>query len=93
MHWTIQYSAAGATGQQYYLTSNGTTTATLGTNVTGVGEAANTGQVATTNCTIWIKGIVVTTSNAGNITVQTERDGAGTSTVYIGSRMTVTLLA
>ncbi len=92
-HWGIQYSAGGATGSFTYTTGTNSTATSVAINVLGTPSAPNTCQAATTDIMVWVKGFVVTGGSTGNITMQAVRDGAGTTTIYIGSRMTVTLLA
>lgn len=92
-HWAITHSTALATGSITFVTGTNSTATSVAINVAGVISAPNTCQVATTDMMVWIKGIVITGANAGNITVQSQRDGAGTTTIYIGSRMTVYTLA
>jgi len=94
----IQYSAALATVSCQSIAMG--TTSSLST---GLAAAFNTAMFnvfggnfaddANTNCFCWIKGVVITGANAGNITIQALKSVTGTATVYIGSRMTVTLLA
>jgi hypothetical protein len=56
-------------------------------------SAVSFATTANINRFIHIYGIIVTGANTGNITAQIKSQGGGTETVYIGSRMTVTLLA
>ncbi len=92
----IDYSDTGAT---LAVTGLANFDASVGNYQTGSILTFNTGMfnafglVSNTDVSTWIKGVVTTGANAGNITVQVLKLVAGTATVYIGSRMTVTLLA
>jgi hypothetical protein len=90
----INYSAAGATVS---VTGSGVTTAN---NVTAFGlSALNTATtpayatVANVDRNIIMQGVLITGANTGNITIQIAKVTSGTATVYIGSRMSVALLA
>ncbi len=92
MKFSLAYSGTGS-GQFICIAS----AAVVG--VAQTYETANLGTATSTKCTAatsdytaTIKA-VVTTTGTGNITVQIQRIVGGTATCYIGSRMTVTLLA
>jgi hypothetical protein len=89
MHFSVAYSAAGATGFLNYLSGSNTGTASYSVSALGAPTAPNYGSASSTDFGIFIKGIVVTGVNTGNITVQIDNQTSGTATVYIGSRLTV----
>ena len=95
MRCGVAYSAAGATGEVMVLGSVGTVGSSLGysTNAVNTEVGFNLITVTNTDGIIWIKAVVTTGVNTGNITAQVRSVTSGTSTIYIGSRMTVTLLA
>ena len=91
---SVAYSAAGAVGA--------TILHAMGANKTaGVDDGENLGSTNATYCTIggstkgliWLKALVVTGANAGNIKIQHNKITSGTSTVYGGSVMKIKLLA
>jgi hypothetical protein len=93
IQFAIAYSAAGATGTALFQGNQSATATISQMSALATPATGGYGLVATTDFMAWIKGIVVTGANAGNITVQTLHQTSGTTTIYIGSRMTVTQLA
>jgi hypothetical protein len=89
LHFTVDYSAAGATG--FFNTLGGVANGVFagGANSLGTATTSNFASSASTDFSVWIKGIVVTGANTGNITIKIEQSISGTATVYIGSRLTV----
>jgi len=76
--------------------ANSTTAAgNIGYSVNAVNAeiAANYIQSAAADGIAWLKAIITIGANTGNITAQVRSVTSGTTTIYIGSRMTVTLLA
>jgi len=93
IQFAIAYSAAGATGTFFFAGNQTATTSVSQMSALGVANGSFYATVATTNFVALIHGIVVTGANAGNITAQTIHATSGTTTVYIGSRMSVRQLA
>lgn len=87
----IAFSAAGATGAFNSLGAVSGGASTSG-NVFGTADPIAYLNFANTTATVEIRAIVVVGANTGNITTQVLKVSAGTATVYIGSRMTVTQL-
>ena len=87
MKFALACSAAGSTGYFSIVAD----IASMAGNILG-SAGANVVSVATSDRMIYIKGIVTTVGSTGNITVQVLKNTSGTATVYIGSRMTVTVL-
>jgi hypothetical protein len=90
------FSGAGATGTVLTM-GNTSAVASSGTaaqmSALGTANGTSFGLVATTNFMIFMKGIVVTGANTGNITIQTLIQTSGTVTIYSGSVMKVRKLA
>lgn len=88
----INYSAAGAS-TSYWL-SGGTSSPTTNTNDINAFDSVSSGFATESSVTkvLLIRGLVVTTTNAGNIKLRIKKVTSGTATVYIGSRMTITPL-
>jgi hypothetical protein len=83
-----------ATGQYHCFASGAVNAAGVTYDTSAVGTAITTTRctAANTDYTVSMK-CALTTTNTGNITIQMQRFVGGTATCYIGSRMTVTLLA
>ncbi len=93
MKFTVAYSAAAATGAILYLGPAASTTFTGVTSALGTAEATALVTTATTDAIIFIKAVITTGANAGNITVQVQKVTAGTATIYVGSIMKIRKLA
>lgn len=95
--FAITHSASSATGEVLVFAASTSNSSSNTYEAIAVGTAIQTAKCSEANqdFTVWIKAFVTTApTNAGNITVQMQRLGIGqTATCYIGSRMTVTLLA
>jgi hypothetical protein len=91
--YAVAFSAAGATGHFLIHSATAVATGALQTNVLGTLETLALITTANTDYCVFIKAVVSTGANAGNITIQHARVTAGqTATCYIGSRMVVTKL-
>jgi hypothetical protein len=88
----IQFSAAGATGDFLLVAPGGGGPFSPERNGLGFSQATARWTTATTDSPCWMKTIVNVGANAGNITVQIQKESNGTATVNVGSRMIVTTL-
>jgi collagen type VII alpha len=80
----VQFSAAGATVE---CTIIGRTTASAmqSERKSALNSASGIYQTTASDGQIWIKGVIVTGVNAGNLTIQLLKVTSGTATVYINS--------
>lgn len=88
----LQYSAAGATGGFMIQGCTATGAVTLAAGAIGSGPSTNYWADTSTDLPMWLKTIISIGANTGNITVRVRKVTAGTVTVRVGSRMTVTQL-
>lgn len=91
--YAVQFSQSGATIESQ-ITGSLSTTASKTERITALNTATSaymTGNAQTGG--IIISGTIVTTTNAGNLTIQHLKVTGGTSTVYIGSYLTASRIA
>lgn len=91
VRFAMSFSAAGATGTWLAIGSTTTVAAAQQGNVYG---AVGTGYwtTAATDESFYMRGIISTAANAGNLTAQLNKVTSGTATVYIGSELKIKLL-
>lgn len=91
----MQYSVAGAFISMMLIgmTNSSNITTPGGFNAFNTASGLTVATSINVDRFAWLKGIVVIGANAGNLTVQTKQNSAGTGTVYIGSILKLRKLA
>jgi hypothetical protein len=89
---SVAFSGAGASSS-FMAIGNGGSSGFVSNAASGLGTGLGTfGTASATYITVNIKGHLIVGANAGNLTIQMARLTSGTTTVYVGSRLTVTAL-
>jgi len=88
--YAVQFSAGGSTVEAQIIGSS-TSTATKSERITALNTATSAYLTTSTQSgQVLIKGVLVTTTNAGNLTIQHLKVVSGTSTVFIKSYLKAT---